>query len=71
MLSLAMSLSNTLFVPFLSHKLLSISQLTKDLNCITLMYPNFCFIQDILTREIIGCGTKNGGLYYVDDFSMG
>ncbi|VVA38991.1 PREDICTED: Retrovirus-related Pol poly from transposon TNT, partial [Prunus dulcis] len=26
---------------------------------------------DILTKEIIGRGTKRGGLYYVDDFSMG
>ncbi|CAL8150806.1 unnamed protein product [Prunus armeniaca] len=27
--------------------------------------------QDILTKEIIGHGTKRKGLYYVDDFSMG
>lgn len=34
------------------------------------MYSTFCVLQDILTKEIIGCGTKRGGLYYVDDFSM-
>ena len=44
MLSPALSLSNTLFVPFISHKLLSFGQLTKDLNCTTLMYPDFCLI---------------------------
>ncbi|XP_048234285.1 uncharacterized protein LOC125370899 [Ricinus communis] len=27
--------------------------------------------QDILTKEIIGRGTKRGGLYYMDDFSIG
>ncbi|CAL2226490.1 unnamed protein product [Prunus armeniaca] len=26
---------------------------------------------DIHTKEILGCGTKKGGLYYVDDFSPG
>ncbi|KAI5352098.1 hypothetical protein L3X38_004989 [Prunus dulcis] len=34
-------------------------------------YPVIEAGTDILTKEIIGCGTKRGGLYYVDDFSMG
>jgi hypothetical protein len=66
-----LQLPNTLLVPSLSHKLLSVSQVTSDLNCIVLMYPTFCLIQDILTKEIIGRGTKRGGLYYMDDFSVG
>ena len=61
MLSPALSLSNTLFVPSISHKLLFVSQITKDLNCTTLMYLDFILIQDILTKEIIGHGTKKGG----------
>ena len=44
MLSPALSLSNTLFVPSISHKLFSVSRLTKDLNCTTLMYPYFFLI---------------------------
>ena len=64
-------LSNTLFVSSLSHKLLFVSQLTKYLNSTTLMYLDFCLIQDILTKKIIGHGTKKGGLYYMDDFNMG
>ncbi|KAJ8642448.1 hypothetical protein MRB53_019142 [Persea americana] len=28
-------------------------------------------IKDVLSKEIIGCGTKRGGLYYLDDFSPG
>ena len=35
------------------------------------MYPTFCLFQDILTKEIIGRGTKREGLYYIDDFSCG
>lgn len=35
------------------------------------MYPKFCLSQDILTKKIIGRGSKRGGLYYMDDFSVG
>jgi hypothetical protein len=34
-------------------------------------HTTFCLVQDILTKEIIGRGTKRGGIYYVDDFTMG
>ena len=51
-LSPALLLSNTLFVPSLSHKLLSVSPLTKDLNCTVLMYHYFYLIQYILTKEM-------------------
>jgi hypothetical protein len=61
MISPALSLSHTLLVPSLSHKLLSVSQITKALNCVVLIYPMFCLIQDILTKEIIGRGTERGG----------
>ena len=67
----SLHLSNTLLVPSLSHKLLSVSQITTELNCVVLMFSNFCLIQDILPKEIIGHGTKKGGLYYMEDFSLG
>ena len=70
-LSPSLSLSNTLLVPSLSNKLMSVGQATEELNCCALIYPSFCFLQDILTKEIIGRGTKRGGLYYIDDFSTG
>ncbi|KAG7960368.1 hypothetical protein I3843_10G120000 [Carya illinoinensis] len=59
-LSPSLHLSNTLLVPSLSHKLLSVSQLTANLGCVVLIYLNFCLIQDILTKEITGRGTKRG-----------
>jgi hypothetical protein len=70
-LSSSFSLSNTLLVPTLSNKLLSVGQVTEDLNCCALIYPKICLFQDILTKEIIGRGTKRGGLYYIDDFRVG
>lgn len=35
------------------------------------MYLTFCLLQDILTKEITGHGTKRGGLYYMDHFCLG
>ncbi|CAL9018441.1 unnamed protein product, partial [Prunus brigantina] len=70
-LSSSLSLSNTLLVSSLSTKLLLVSQLTEQLNCCVLIYPSFCLLQDIHTKEILGRGTKKGGLYYVDDFNPG
>jgi hypothetical protein len=68
-LSPSLQLSHTLLIPSLSHKLLSVGQVTEELNCVVLIYSHFCLLQDILTKEIIGHGTKRGGLYYVDDVS--
>ncbi|KAL3510952.1 hypothetical protein ACH5RR_030353 [Cinchona calisaya] len=64
-----LKLSNVLLVPSLSNKLLSVSQVTKELNCTVLMLPLFCLLQDIRTREIIGRGTERDGLYYMDDIT--
>ena len=69
-LSPSFSLSNTLLVPYLSNKLLCRGQATGQLNCHALIYPSFCIFQDILTKEIIGSGTKREGLYYMDDFNI-
>ena len=63
-ISPSISLANTLLVPSLSNKLLSVGQVTEDFNCVALMYPKFCFFQDILTKKINGHGTKREGLYY-------
>ncbi|KAL6337829.1 hypothetical protein AAG906_002294 [Vitis piasezkii] len=65
----SLSLSNTLLVPSLSNKLMSVGQVIEELNCVTLMYLTFCLLQDILTKEIIGRAkiqvirSDNGGEY--------
>ena len=43
-----LTLKNCLFVPDLSHKLLSVSQLTRDLGCSVLIEPGCC------TGQVIG-----------------
>ena len=69
-ISPTLELSNCLHVPSLSHKLLSISHVTRELNCTLLMQPNFFLLQDIRNIEIIGRGTENNGLYYVDEIAQ-
>ena len=60
-------LKNCLFVPNMSHKLLAMSQLTRDLDCTVLMKPRCCIVQDAQTGKIIGRGIKRGGLYYLEE----
>ncbi|WVZ03292.1 hypothetical protein V8G54_024098 [Vigna mungo] len=60
-LSSSLSLSHTLLIPTLSNKLMSVSQITEELNCVVLMYSTFCLLQDVLSKKIIGRGTKRGG----------
>ena len=60
-LSPSLSLAHTLLVPSLSNKLMSVSQVTEELNCVVLIYSTFCLLQDVLSKEIIGRGTKRGG----------
>ena len=66
-ISLSLKINNCLLIPNLSHKLLSISQLTRKLNCIVLMSSSGCVVQDAQTGRIIGRGTERDGLYYVDE----
>ena len=47
--------------------MLSVSQLTKELNCTVLLTSDGCIVQDARTGTILGCGTERGGLYYVDE----
>ena len=62
-----LKMNNCLLIPSLTHKLLSISQLTKELHCTTLMSSDGCLLQDTQTGRIIGHGTEKDGLYYLDE----
>jgi hypothetical protein len=66
-----LTLSRVLLVPSLSTKLMSIGQLTEDLNCVAIMYPNHCEFQDIISGEMIGRGIKRNGLYYLEELKNG
>ena len=64
-----LSLPNTSLILSLSNMLLQ--SITFDLNSVALMYPSFCLLQNILSKEKISCGTRRGDLYYMNDFSLG
>ncbi|KAM2593817.1 hypothetical protein TB1_042915 [Malus domestica] len=40
----SLSLHNTLLVPSLSNHLLSVSQVTEQLECVVQMFPTFCLL---------------------------
>ena len=61
--SATLTLSNVLCVPSLSFNLLSVSQLTKSCSCCLIFLSNFCFIQDLICRRMIGMGEVHDGLY--------
>jgi len=57
----------SLCVPSSKFNLLSVSKLTQDEQCFVAFYPNFCLIQDSVTRVLKGVGREKGGLYYLVD----
>ena len=42
------------------------SKLTLTLNCSISLFPDYCLIQDLSTKQIIGRGRESGGLYILD-----
>jgi len=64
------TLDNVLHVPSFSLNLMSVSKLTKSLHCCIILFPDFCIIQDLATRKVIGWGKQDGGLYYMSSISQ-
>ncbi|XP_062090704.1 retrovirus-related Pol polyprotein from transposon RE1 isoform X1 [Humulus lupulus] len=64
-----LTLSSVLHLPNLSFNLLSVSQLTRNLNCCISFFPDHCLFQDLMTKKIIGKGHESGGLYVLDPLS--
>ena len=58
-------LKNVLHVPKLSIDLLSIHQVTKDLDCKVTFYPTYCVFQDQVMGKTIGHDKENG-LYFLE-----
>ncbi|XP_071739152.1 uncharacterized protein [Rutidosis leptorrhynchoides] len=46
----SISLSSVLCLPNFSFNLLSVSKLTRDLNCVALLFPDSCIFQDLSTK---------------------
>lgn len=52
-----------LHVPSFSFNLISVSALTKDLNCSVTFFPTHCVFHDLKTGQVIGGGRESNGLY--------
>ena len=60
-------LNSVLHVPNLDCNLLSISKLTRDLNCVAKFFPNLCVFQDLDSGRKIGSAKMCSGLYLLKD----
>lgn len=56
-----LKLENILCIPSFKTYLLSVSQLTKGLNCTMMFFHDFYVIQDLVLKRVIGtCECKDG-----------
>jgi len=62
----SLSLSSVLHLPQFSFNLISVSKLTRALNCCISFFPDYCLFQDLMTNKTIGKGHESGGLYILD-----
>nr|KYP32021.1 hypothetical protein KK1_047400 [Cajanus cajan] len=65
-LSLSLNLNSVLFIPNCPFNLISLSQLTKSLNCSVTFSAESFVIQERGTGRKIGAGHESGGLYYFE-----
>ncbi|XP_076916331.1 uncharacterized protein LOC143575998 [Bidens hawaiensis] len=56
-------IKNVLHIPKLTCNLLSVSRLTNDLQSAITFFPDFCVMQKLNTRNLIGTGECRRGLY--------
>ncbi|KAK2418425.1 putative mitochondrial protein [Trifolium repens] len=61
----SLSLSSVLLIPNCPFNLISISRLTRSLNCSITFTSDSFLIQDLSTGQTIGTGTESRGLYYL------
>ncbi|KAJ0481516.1 putative RNA-directed DNA polymerase [Helianthus annuus] len=54
---------DVLYVPDFTCNLLSVSRLTRDLDCTVSFFSNFFIMQDLNSKKLIGTGTCQHGLY--------
>lgn len=61
------TLSSVLLVDQCPYNLMSVSHITKSLNCSVTFFPTHCVFQDLKTKQMIGGGYEQSGLYYFHD----
>lgn len=58
-------IKDVLHVPKFKCNILSVSKLSREHQCSITFYPDFCFMQDLRSRELIGAGKCISGLYRI------
>lgn len=61
-------LSSVLGLPKLAFNLMSVSMLTKDLNCYISFFLDHCLFRDLKTNKVIGKGHVSDSLYILDEY---
>ncbi|GJU02225.1 putative RNA-directed DNA polymerase [Tanacetum coccineum] len=61
-------IKDVLHVPKFKCNLLSVSRLSKELQCAVTFFPEFCIMQDLYSRTLIGAGDCEDGLYKMGMF---
>ena len=61
---------NVLCVPAFKFNLLSVSKLTKELNCCVSFFPTCCVFQDLSSGKVKGIGDIEDGLYVLRSQGM-
>ena len=56
----SLTLHNVLYIPRFPTNLISISTITRTINCVAIFYPFHCVFQDFRTGQRIGLGHENG-----------
>lgn len=57
--------NEVLCVPKFKCDLLPDSRLSKDIQCVVTFFPEFFVMQGLLTRNLVGEGRCDGGLYRI------
>ncbi|RVW73875.1 hypothetical protein CK203_059917 [Vitis vinifera] len=64
----SITLFSVLNLPNLAFNLISVSKLTKNLNCSVSVFPDHCVFQDLMTKRTFGKGHVSDGLYILDEW---
>ena len=65
-----LSLNHLLHVPSITKNLLSVSRFAKDNSMYFEFFPNFCYVKDRASKEILMVGRVKNGFYVFDDFAL-
>ena len=64
-------LREVLHTPTFKENLISVRQLARDKNCIIIYGVDFCMIQDLTPKKLIGTAEAENGMYYLKPSARG